>query len=151
MDESAQGQGQTRTSTDGDGKSGGATVEKAPTGILGLDQILGGGLPKGRAILVVGSAGSGKTILATEFLARGALSYDEPGVLVTFEESIDELSANAAGFGWDFKRLQEEKRLQPLVIDLAAAGGMHTGSFDLEALFVRVGNAIKKVKRTINK
>ena len=66
MDESAQGQGQTRTSTDGDGKSGGATVEKAPTGILGLDQILGGGLPKGRAILVVGSAGSGKTILATE-------------------------------------------------------------------------------------
>lgn len=145
MDESAQGQGQTKTSTGGDGGPGGATVEQVPTGILGLDQILGGGLPKGRAILVVGSAGSGKTILATEFLARGALAYDEPGVLVTFEESINELSANAAGFGWDFKRLQEEKRLQPLVIDLAAAGGMQTGSFDLEALFVRIGNAIKKV------
>lgn len=118
---------------------------RTATGILGLDQVLGGGLPKGRAMLVVGGAGSGKTILATEFLVRGATEFDEPGVLVTFEESIDELTSNAAGFGWDFDALALEKRLHPMVIDLTMAGGEETGDFDLEPLFLRIGHGIKKV------
>ena len=66
-------------------------LPKALTGIQGLDEITGGGLPKGRPTLVCGSAGCGKTLLAMEFLVRGAVEYDEPGVFFTFEESVEDL------------------------------------------------------------
>lgn len=116
------------------------------TGISGLDQILGGGLPKGRAMMVVGGAGSGKTLLGTEFLVRGAQQYKEPGLLVSFEESIDELAANARGFGWDLARLKKEGWLYPLTIDLSGhAGQVETGDFDLEALFVRLRAGVEAV------
>ena len=71
------------------GSTMGPGLEKAPTGIRGLDQITGGGLPRGRVSLVAGAAGAGKTLLGLEFLVGGARKYDEPGVLVSFEESAE--------------------------------------------------------------
>ena len=67
---------------------------KAPTGIVGLDEITGGGLPKGRPTLVCGGAGCGKTLLAMEFLVRGATQFNEPGVFISFEESAADLTQN---------------------------------------------------------
>ena len=72
------------------------TLPKAPTGIQGLDEITGGGLPRGRPTLISGGPGAGKTLFGLEFLVRGATKYDEPGVFMSFEESIEDLTKNAA-------------------------------------------------------
>src|SRR5918912_62165 len=82
-----------------------ATLAKTPTGITGLDEITDGGLPKGRPTLVCGSAGCGKTLLAMEFLVRGAIEYDEPGVFMAFEETGEELTQNVASLGFDLQDL----------------------------------------------
>ncbi|MGE5743802.1 MAG: ATPase domain-containing protein, partial [Gemmatimonadota bacterium] len=79
-------------------------LPKAPTGIAGLDEITHGGLPRGRPTLVSGGAGCGKTLLAMEFLVRGALEYGEPGVFLSFEETVDDLVANARSLGFDLQR-----------------------------------------------
>src|SRR5690349_18603406 len=76
-------------------------LPKAPSGVHGLDEITGGGLPRGRPTLVCGGAGSGKTLLAMEFLVRGAMEQGEPGVFVSFEESEAELADNVASLGFD--------------------------------------------------
>ena len=73
---------------------GGPQLAKAPTGIRGLDEITRGGLPKGRPTLVCGGPGSGKTLLALTFLVNGAIRFDEPGVLITFEENGDEIASD---------------------------------------------------------
>jgi circadian clock protein KaiC len=80
-------------------------LAKVPTGIQGLDEITGGGLPKGRPTLVYGAAGSGKTLLGMEFLVRGALVYNEPGVFMSFEETEGELTSNVSSLGFDLKSL----------------------------------------------
>jgi circadian clock protein KaiC len=80
-------------------------IPKSPTGIQGLDEITNGGLPKGRATLVCGGAGSGKTLFATSFLINGAKRFGEPGVLVTFEENGDELAGDVASLGFDLPGL----------------------------------------------
>src|SRR5437764_7194166 len=80
-------------------------LAKTPTGITGLDEITGGGLPKGRPTLVCGGAGCGKTLLAMEFLVRGATQYDEPGVFIAFEETAEDLTTNVASLGFDLNAL----------------------------------------------
>jgi len=80
-------------------------LPKAPTGIQGLDEITGGGLPKGRPTLVCGGAGCGKTLLAMEFLVRGAIEFDEPGVFMAFEETAKDLTKNVASLGFDLDGL----------------------------------------------
>src|ERR1700751_616609 len=87
------------------------TLQKAPTGIRGLDEITYGGLPKMRPTLVCGSAGCGKTMLAMEFLVRGATQYGENGVFVSFEESAKDLTENVASLGFDLNRLVASKKL----------------------------------------
>ncbi len=87
------------------------TLEKVPTGIAGLDEITGGGLPKGRPTLVYGSAGSGKTLLCMEFLVRGATQFDEPGVFMSFEETEGELTTNVGSLGFDVKKLVDSGKL----------------------------------------
>src|ERR1700721_1061648 len=84
----------------------GPGLEKAPTGIPGLDQITGGGLPLGRVTLVAGSAGAGKTLLGLNFLVAGAREYGEAGVLMTFEESADKVARNVRSLGFDLDELQ---------------------------------------------
>src|SRR5512138_139342 len=86
-------------------------VPKAPSGVAGLDEITGGGLPRGRPTLVCGGAGCGKTLFALEFLVRGATDHGEPGVFVTFEETEREISANVASLGFDVERLRARNQL----------------------------------------
>jgi len=84
---------------------------KAPTGIAGFDEISGGGLPRGRTTLLVGGPGSGKTVLALQFLVHGARDCREPGILVAFEEGSKRIVANAASFGWNLDELRRRKNL----------------------------------------
>ena len=83
------------------------SLAKAPTGIQGLDEVTGGGLPKGRVTLVCGSAGCGKSLLAMEFLVHGAVRYGEPGVCMDFEETEEKLAANVASLGFDLRELSQ--------------------------------------------
>src|SRR3954466_341654 len=85
-----------------------SSLSKALTGIDGLDEITGGGLPTGRPTLVCGAAGCGKTLFSIEFIVRGATEFGEPGVFVAFEEKADELTTNVASLGFDLKKLQKD-------------------------------------------
>lgn len=121
------------------------TIPKSPTGIQGLDEILGGGLPKGRPTLVCGGAGSGKTLLAIEFLVHGALQYDEPGVFMSFEETASELVQNVASLGFDLNDLTAHKKLWLEYIRVEPGEIEETGEYDLEGLFVRLEYAINSI------
>ncbi|MEI9936049.1 MAG: circadian clock protein KaiC [Pseudomonadota bacterium] len=121
-----------------------AEVEKTPSGIAGFDQITGGGLPRGRATLVCGGPGSGKTIFAVEFLVRGA-QLGEPGVFITFEESVTDLSANVASLGFDLARLQEHKMLAVDYVHLDPAEIEEAGGYSLDGLFVRLEHALDAI------
>jgi circadian clock protein KaiC len=120
-------------------------LPKAPTGIEGLDEITEGGLPLGRPTLVCGSAGCGKTLLGIEFLVRGIVDYDEPGVLMTFEETADELAANVASLGFDLKAMQADKKLRVDHVHIDRSEIEETGEYDLEGLFIRLGYAIDSI------
>src|SRR5687768_17722174 len=87
------------------------SLPKAATGIEGLDEITGGGLPRGRPTLICGGAGSGKTLLAIEFLVRGATEFGEPGVFMAFEETAEELAQNVRSLGFDLDELVKRKKL----------------------------------------
>jgi circadian clock protein KaiC len=88
-----------------------AHLPKCPTGIQGLDEITGGGLPRGRPTLVCGGAGCGKTLFAAEFLVRGAAQFGEPGVFMSFEETDTELKANVKSLGFDLAGLVRRKKI----------------------------------------
>jgi circadian clock protein KaiC len=120
-------------------------LPKCPTGIQGLDEITGGGLPRGRPTLVCGGAGCGKTLLAAEFLVRGAVEFDEPGVLVAFEETDAELKANVASLGFDLAALVRRKKLVLDHVYLERSEITETGEYDLEGLFVRLNHAIDSI------
>jgi circadian clock protein KaiC len=120
-------------------------LEKAPTGIKGLDEITLGGLPRGRTTLICGSAGCGKTLISIEFLIRGALEYGEPGVIVAFEETTEDLAKNVASLGYDLMDLVKRKKLIVDYIHLERSEIEETGEYDLEGLFVRLGHAIDSI------
>ena len=121
-------------------------LAKAPTGIPGLDEITNGGLPRGRPTLLCGGAGCGKTLLAMEFLVRGALEYDEPGVFMSFEETTDDLVENAQSLGFDLRRLSARRRLLLDYVHLERNKLMESGDYDLEGLFIRLGHAIETIR-----
>ena len=120
-------------------------LPKARTGIQGLDEITGGGLPKGRPTLVSGSAGSGKTLFGLEFLFRGATEYGEPGVFVSFEETLPDLAKNAASLGFDLDRMVKDKKLFLDHVRISRAEIEETGEYDLDGLFIRIADAVKRV------
>jgi circadian clock protein KaiC len=120
-------------------------LPKSPTGIPGMDEITGGGLPKGRPTLIAGSAGCGKTLFAMEFLVNGALQYNEPGVFVAFEENAEELAQNVASLGFDLNNLKKEKKLIIDHIQIERSEIAETGEYDLEGLFIRLGHAIDTI------
>ncbi len=122
-----------------------AELPKVPTGIQGLDEITGGGLPKGRPTLICGSAGCGKTLLAMEFLVRGATQYDEPGVFMAFEESAEDLTQNVLSLGFDLQKLVAEKKMVLDFVYIERSEIEETGEFDLEGLFIRLGDAIDSI------
>ncbi len=120
-------------------------LPKSPTGISGMDEITGGGLPKGRPTLVCGGAGCCKTLFALEFLINGATQYDEPGVFVAFEESAEELAQNVASLGFDLNDLIKQKKLIIDYVRIERSEIEETGEYDLEGLFIRLGHAIDTI------
>ncbi|NUN65017.1 circadian clock protein KaiC [Pseudanabaena biceps] len=120
-------------------------LAKCLTGIQGLDEITDGGLPQGRPTLICGSAGCGKTLFGVEFLVRGATLYGENGVLVTFEETAIELTKNVASLGWNLNQLIADGKILIDHIYIDPSEIEETGEYDLEALFLRLGYAIKKI------
>ena len=120
-------------------------LPKCPTGIQGLDEITGGGLPRGRPTLVCGGAGCGKTLLAAEFLVRGAVQFNEPGVLMAFEETEKELKANVASLGFDLDGLVQRKKIVIDHVHIERSEIQESGEYDLEGLFVRLGHAIESI------
>ena len=122
------------------------SLQKTPTGIEGLDEITNGGLPTGRTSLVCGSAGSGKTVLGMEFLVHGIVDYGEPGVFMAFEETEKDLTQNVASFGYDLEKLQKEGKLAIDHVFIERSEIEETGEYDLEGLFIRLGNAVDTIK-----
>jgi circadian clock protein KaiC len=120
-------------------------VPKTPTGIAGLDEITGGGLPRGRPTLVCGGAGCGKTLLALQFLAQGADRFGEPGIFVSFEETPDEIAANAASIGIDLRRLSARRRLLIDHLHIDRNEIAEAGAYSLDGLFIRLGAAIDAI------
>src|ERR1035441_7827298 len=104
-----------------------AHLPKCPTGIQGLDEITGGGLPRGRPTLVCGGAGCGKTLLAAEFLVRGAVQFGEAGVFMAFEETEAELKANVASLGFDLAGLVRRKKIMLDYVHIEAREITQTG------------------------
>ena len=121
-------------------------LAKCPTGIQGLDEITGGGLPRGRPTLVCGGAGCGKTLLGMEFVVRGAVNYSEPGVFMSFEETSEELAKNVASLGFDLADLENKKLLAMDFVYIERRDIEETGEYDLEGLFIRLGHAIDSIK-----
>lgn len=121
------------------------SLAKTQSGIRGLDEITFGGLPKGRPTLITGGPGSGKTLMSMEFLVRGAIDYNEPGLFMAFEETAEELSQNVASLGFDLKELIAEKKLLVDYVRVERSEIEETGKYDLEGLFVRLNYAIDSI------
>jgi len=120
-------------------------LPKSPTGIQGLDEITGGGLPKGRPTLICGSAGCGKTLLAMEFLVRGAMQFNEPGVFMAFEETAEDLTKNVASLGFDLKNLVAHKKIVLDFVFLEPGELKESGEYNLDGLFIRLEHAIDSI------
>jgi circadian clock protein KaiC len=120
-------------------------LKKVPTGIGGFDEITNGGLPAGRPSLVCGAAGCGKSLFATEFLVRGIIQYREPGVLMTFEETADDIKKNVASLGFNISDLIARKKLVVDHVRVDRNEIEENGEYDLEGLFIRLGHAIKSI------
>jgi circadian clock protein KaiC len=118
-------------------------IPKVPTKIAGLDEILEGGLPRGRTTLVSGGPGSGKTVLGLEFLYRGAMA-GEPGVFVTFEERAEAIRLNARSMGWDLAALEKAGKMG--IIEARLPGEeVISGDFDVQGMLAIVGGHVKRI------
>lgn len=119
---------------------------KSLTGIQGLDDITTGGIPKNRPTLLLGNTGCGKTIMAMEFLINGIVNFNEPGIFMTFEEKTDELVLNVESLGFDLNTHLAENKIYLEHVEINRDEIFETGKYNIEGLFVRLGQAIDKVK-----
>lgn len=120
-------------------------IEKMATGVEGLDSMMIGGLPEGRTTLLVGSSGSGKTLLASEIVYRGAIEHKRPAVYVTFEERPRDIARNVQRLGWDFGSLHRDRMLEfidasndPDIVD-------ESGPYNLSGLVAQVRQAVQAI------
>ncbi len=120
-------------------------LPKCTTGIKGLDEITGGGIPKGRPTLICGNAGCGKTLIAMEFIANGAAYYNEPGLFIAFEETIEELKQNFFSLGFNLSELIKKKKIILDHIHIERSEIEETGEYDLEGLFIGIQNEIEEI------
>lgn len=120
-------------------------LRKAPSGVEGLDEITYGGLPHGRPTLVCGSAGCGKTLFGVQFLVRGILDHDEPGVFMSFEESAAEIAQNVRSLNWDLDQFELDRKLAIDHVRIEPSEIQEAGAYDLDGLFIRLGAAIDSV------
>ena len=117
-------------------------LDKAETGIYGLDELTFGGLARGRTTLLCGGPGTGKTVLAAQFLVNGAMEFDEPGVFLAFEEREDSIAANMAGFGWELPGLEAQGKL--IIDHISVPQDLQgTGDWDLDGLLLRIKDAVE--------
>ena len=123
----------------------GLRLKKAQTGINGFDEISDGGLPKNRPTIICGNTGCGKTVMSMEFLVKGALKYNEPGVFISFEETDDELTANMESLNFDLANLIKQKKIYVEYLEIDKTQNIEAGKYDLEGLFMRLQNAINRV------
>jgi circadian clock protein KaiC len=123
----------------------GPLLRKSPTGIEGLDDITEGGLPTGRPTLICGSAGCGKTLMGIQFIYKGISEFNEPGIIMTFEEPLEDLAKNVSSLGIDLKKLIADKKLRVDHVKIEKSEIEETGDFDLEGLFVRLEHAIDSI------
>jgi circadian clock protein KaiC len=120
-------------------------LKKVSTGVNGLDEVTGGGLPAGRATLLCGGPGCGKTLLATSFIVQGARN-NEPAVFVTFDETATDLDINSRSLGYDLASLLEKNLLLIDYVHINRREIHETGEYSLEGLFIRLGFAIDRVR-----
>ena len=120
-------------------------LPKAATGIHGLDEVTGGGLPRGRPTLICGGPGCGKTLMAAEFLVRGAMEQGEPGVFMSFEENAEDLAKNVRSLGFDIEKLIEDQKLVVDHVRVERSEIQETGEYDLQGLFIRLELAIDSI------
>lgn len=121
-------------------------LEKMKTGIKGFDEMLNGGIPKNRSVMVVGSTGVGKTVLLNEFIYRGITKFDQPGVIVTMEEKPEDIERNVSGFGWDYEKLQEEGKLKIVDVSPQISQEIREGTdYNLGPLVERIKYAVNDI------
>lgn len=118
---------------------------KTPTGVDGLDEITNGGFPKGRPTLICGGAGCGKTLFSVQFIIKGITEYNEPGVFMSFEETLKDLSLNVKSLGFDLEKLKQEKKLIVDHVRVERSEIEEAGEYDLDGLFIRLGHAIDTI------
>ena len=122
-----------------------SALPKVPSGIDGLDEITGGGLPAGRPTLVCGGPGSGKTLVGLSFRVNGVRQCGEPGVLISFEESAADLASDVASLGFDLPGLVAQGQLFVDYVRIDRSEIEETGEYDLEGLFVRLEHAVRSI------
>ena len=121
-------------------------VQKVPTGIEGFEHVSMGGIPKSRTTLLSGTSGSGKTIMALEFLWKGVTRFKENGVFVTFEETPNDIVKNVKSLGWDFDILEKQSKIGFVDASPSPDDKEIVGTYDFSALLARIEYAINKVK-----
>jgi circadian clock protein KaiC len=126
-------------------KNAKANFPKTLTGISGLDEVTGGGIPTGRPTLICGGAGCGKTLFGVQFLVRGIMDHNEPGVFMSFEEPAKDLVLNVRSLGFDIEKLVEQKKLRIDHVRVERSEIEETGEYDLEGLFIRLNHAIDTI------
>ena len=129
------------------------TFKRVPTGITGLDDLIEGGFPQGRSILLSGGTGTGKTIFCMQYLYQGATQFHEPGVYVTMDERPDLMREDMARFGWDLRKLEDENMLSLIDGTIAKVGlpseeqfSLPTTGFDLDKLLLEILRAVKRIE-----
>src|SRR5258707_141336 len=118
---------------------------KSQTGVDGLDEITGGGFPKGRPTLICGSAGCGKTLMGIQFLVKGITEFGEPGVFMSFEETSKDLTQNVRSLGFDLDKLISQKKLRIDHIQIEKSEIEESGDYDLARVFIRLNDAIDTI------
>ena len=127
-------------------------MNRVKTGITGLDELIEGGFPQGRSVLVSGACGTGKTILSMQYIYMGAKELSEPGIYVTLDERPDLIREDVIRFGWDLKKLEEQNMLQIVDGSIAKLGmpseeefALPVTGFDVDKLLLEVMRVIKRI------
>lgn len=127
-------------------------MNRIPTGVTGLDELIEGGVPEGRSILISGGTGTGKTIFGLQFLYQGAKKYNEPGIYVTLDERPELIRQDMLKFGWDLRKLEDENMLQIIDGSLAKIGlpseeqfSLPSAGFDIDKLLLEVMRVAKRI------
>ena len=126
-------------------------LERVRSGIKGLDDLIEGGFPRGRTILIAGASGTGKSILGLQFIYKGAVEYNEPGVYVTFDENPDKIRQDMLKFGWDIAALEKKDKMAILDGTSARAGApsdeehMLMPGIDFNRLLVEIMGVVRKI------